>query len=201
MSDTKDYIIHTSLLLFLQKSYRDVTMQEIVQKTGLSKGAFYHYFTSKEQLFKEIANLFFSAGNLQYSQFPDDSLQSFINAYVEGITKGMEAIYELITGDKNNHSVSLNFFLILFESIARFPEFLEFELNQYKESLAYWSAMVAKARQTGEIKSDATDEDIANLFLYCSDGVFVRFANSDNEGYFTDDLKRAMLTIYKGLRN
>jgi TetR/AcrR family transcriptional regulator, transcriptional repressor for nem operon len=200
MSDTKNYIIHTSLLLFLQKSYRDVTMQEIVQKTGLSKGAFYHYFTSKEQLFKEIASLFFSAGNLKYNQFPDDSLQSFIDAYVEGITQGMEAIYELITGDKNDQKVSLNFFLILFESIARFPEFLEFELKQYIESLEAWSVMIAKARQTGEIFTDATDKDIANLFLYCSDGVFVRFANSDKERNFTDDLRNAMETIYKGLK-
>ncbi|OIP04989.1 MAG: hypothetical protein AUJ97_01965 [Bacteroidetes bacterium CG2_30_32_10] len=62
MNDAREHILKTSLLLFLQKSYKDVTMSEIVEKTGFSKGAFYHYFTSKEELFKEIASNFFSMG-------------------------------------------------------------------------------------------------------------------------------------------
>ena len=37
-------------------------MKEIVEKTGLSKGAFYHHFSSKEILFKEIVLMFFAMG-------------------------------------------------------------------------------------------------------------------------------------------
>jgi len=58
MNEAKEHILRTSLLLFLQKSYKEVTMREIVEKTALSKGAFYHYFSSKEQLFKEIVLMF-----------------------------------------------------------------------------------------------------------------------------------------------
>jgi len=44
MSDTKTHILMVSLKLFLQKNFKEVTMKEIVKETGLSKGAFYHYF-------------------------------------------------------------------------------------------------------------------------------------------------------------
>jgi TetR/AcrR family transcriptional repressor of nem operon len=40
MSGAKDHILLTSLKLFLQKSFKEVTMKEIVNKTGLSKGVF-----------------------------------------------------------------------------------------------------------------------------------------------------------------
>ncbi len=59
MSDTKAHILMVSLKLFLQKNFKEVTMKEIVEETGLSKGAFYHYFESKEKLFYEIIDYFF----------------------------------------------------------------------------------------------------------------------------------------------
>ncbi len=51
MNQTKEFILKTAFSLFLQKNYKAVTLKEIVDKTGLSKGAFYHYYTSKEKLF------------------------------------------------------------------------------------------------------------------------------------------------------
>ena len=54
MNESKEHIITVASKLFLQKNFKEVTMKEIVDKTGLSKGAFYHYFESKEQLFLEV---------------------------------------------------------------------------------------------------------------------------------------------------
>ena len=54
---SKEHILITAFSLFLQKSFKEVTMKEIVKETGLSKGAFYHYFESKEQLFLELLQL------------------------------------------------------------------------------------------------------------------------------------------------
>ena len=61
MTKTKEYIMDVALKLFLQKNFKEVTMKEIVEKTGLSKGAFYHYFKSKEKFFLEVINNFFSS--------------------------------------------------------------------------------------------------------------------------------------------
>jgi TetR/AcrR family transcriptional repressor of nem operon len=75
---TKDYILGVSLKLFLQKNFKEVTMKEIVNKTGLSKGAFYHYFESKEKLFYEVINNFFaSVLNVDFNEYSKESLYQF----------------------------------------------------------------------------------------------------------------------------
>jgi TetR/AcrR family transcriptional regulator, transcriptional repressor for nem operon len=199
MNDTKEHILKTSLLLFLQKSYRDVTMREIVEKTGLSKGAFYHYFASKEELFKEIANMFLSKGAINYSSFSKDSLQTFYRQYIEFLNNSLLEMSNMVA-ESGNKSFNLNFFLILFEGVGRFPEFLKMELALHMKDVEAWKDIIAFARKQGEITSGTTDEEIANLFLYCTDGVFLRFINSDKPRAFKDFLSNAYDTIYENLK-
>src|ERR1700733_13978949 len=56
--DTRTNILRTALQLFLQKGYKNVSYQELVKKTGLSKGAIYHYFASKEELLLAVFDMF-----------------------------------------------------------------------------------------------------------------------------------------------
>ena len=42
--------------LFLEKGYEETTIDDILEKTGLSKGGFYHYFQSKEELLSKSIN-------------------------------------------------------------------------------------------------------------------------------------------------
>jgi len=199
MNETKEYILKTSLMLFLQKSYKDVTMKEIVEKTGLSKGAFYHYFTSKEELFKEIATLFFTDGAVNYSIFPTDSLNSFYTFYANYVGETFIKLNQMF-GSESKEKISINFFFIMFEAISRFPEFLKFELEQHNKDIEAWVKVINKAKETGEIKTISSDEQIANLFLYCTDGVFIRFVNSEQNTSYEFNLLSAFDSIYNNLK-
>jgi TetR/AcrR family transcriptional regulator, transcriptional repressor for nem operon len=199
MNDTRGHILKTSLLLFLQKSYRDVTMSEIVEKTGLSKGAFYHYFTSKEELFKEIASNFFSMGAVNYSSFSTVSLKTFYHQYIDILNDSLLEMVSLVP-DSGNKTFNFNFFLILFEAAGRFPEFLNMELELHKKDIKAWKNIISVARKNGEIKKVSSDEEIANLFLYCTDGVFLRFVNKNKPLAFRDFLLNTYNTIYKNLK-
>lgn len=198
MNETKEHIIKTSLALFLQKSYRDVTMKEIVVKAGLSKGAFYHYFSSKEELFKEITNLFLTMGSINYAAFDTISLKTFYGQYVNFIDDSLKAMNRMVA-DTDSKSSNFNFFLILFEAVSRFPEFLQSELEMHKNDINAWKKIISTARQNGEIESSTSDEEIAKLFLYCSDGVFIRFINNENTLSFKDYLQNAFDSIYNNL--
>ena len=54
--NTKEHILNVSFDLFLQKSFNEVTLKNISENTGMSKGAIYYYFETKEQIFLEIVN-------------------------------------------------------------------------------------------------------------------------------------------------
>ncbi|SKA94947.1 TetR/AcrR family transcriptional regulator [Sporosarcina newyorkensis] len=50
----KEKITQASILLFEQKGFSQTSIQDIVDSIGVTKGTFYYYFTSKEQLLMEI---------------------------------------------------------------------------------------------------------------------------------------------------
>ncbi|WJH33025.1 FAD-dependent oxidoreductase [Paenibacillus sp. CC-CFT747] len=49
----RELVIETALQLFIDKGYENVSVDDIIQSTGTSKGTFYHYFSSKEDLLRE----------------------------------------------------------------------------------------------------------------------------------------------------
>lgn len=56
----KQRIVEASLILFQQDGYHGVTVDRIVEYIGASKGGFYHYFKSKDELLYEIHDVFIS---------------------------------------------------------------------------------------------------------------------------------------------
>ena len=51
----KEKIMKVAQDLFLKKGFSNVPVEEITRKAGISKGSFYTYFKSKDELLKEIA--------------------------------------------------------------------------------------------------------------------------------------------------
>lgn len=54
--ETVRRILDTAERLFIEKGYDRASLQEIIDETGLSKGAIYHHFTSKEDIFYSVCD-------------------------------------------------------------------------------------------------------------------------------------------------
>ena len=52
---TVELILNTAQRLFVEIGYEKTSMQNIMDETGLSKGAIYHHFKSKEEIFNVVA--------------------------------------------------------------------------------------------------------------------------------------------------
>ncbi|MBR5488572.1 MAG: TetR/AcrR family transcriptional regulator, partial [Firmicutes bacterium] len=48
--NTKGRIVSAAWQLFYRQGYDDITIEEIVEASGTSKGSFYHYFDGKDAL-------------------------------------------------------------------------------------------------------------------------------------------------------
>ncbi len=57
--DTKERILQASFELFMNQGYHHTTMRQLVVATQLSKGAFYHYFKNKEDLYSQVVSQYF----------------------------------------------------------------------------------------------------------------------------------------------
>ncbi|HBF36380.1 MAG TPA: TetR/AcrR family transcriptional regulator [Firmicutes bacterium] len=191
MSDTKEHIMKISLNLFLQKSFKEVTMQDIVKKTGMSKGAFYHYFESKEQFFLEVVNYFKSALVVDYSKLSKDSLYQFYHEYIKSLQD--EIMYSF--SPKADSNFNLNYYLLIFDAMKLFPSFRE-EMNTYfHDEQKFWEKIIHIAKDKGEITSSMPEQQIASIFIHMSDGVVMRSILKD----VTEDTANTLLNLWDGL--
>jgi AcrR family transcriptional regulator len=189
MNNTREHILNVTFNLFLQKSFKEVTLKEIVEKTGMSKGAFYHYFTSKEQLFLElINNVFSSVLDVPYSKFNRESLYQFYLDYVNYFVENLHSQNKSEEGSIQG----FNYVSIIFDAIKLFPDFKEKLMQSKQIQLSAWKDIIHSARNNGEIKSTMSDEQIASMFINTSDGVEMQsiFKGSSK------DIGQTLLTLW-----
>jgi TetR/AcrR family transcriptional regulator, transcriptional repressor for nem operon len=170
LKETREHILKTAFKLFLSKSYKEVTMKEIVEKTKMSKGAFYHYFPSKENLFIEIIDTYyFSMVDINYNQFSHDSLYDFIHQIYERLNGFISEMKNKL--DFNEDMNFLNYYMIMFDALKHFPGFKEKINKVHRIEQESWEEIIRIAREKGEIKSAMNDSQIAKIFICISDGV------------------------------
>lgn len=168
MSATKEYILEVSFFLFLQKSFKAVTIKEIVEQANVSKGAFYYYFESKKQLFEEVAQYFYLDIFAQdYEEYAQESLQAF---YKDVIKKAQHSFLSIKKIKDKEMRFDINNYQLIFEAVKLLPKFSKAMKEHSEKELAYWKKMVSLAQKNGEIKSILSPEVIARTFIYLGDG-------------------------------
>jgi AcrR family transcriptional regulator len=65
-------ILHAALELIDRKGYERMTIEDVLAKTGMSKGALYHYFRSKYALLEGVVEAFGEAGMRALQAVVDD---------------------------------------------------------------------------------------------------------------------------------
>jgi TetR/AcrR family transcriptional repressor of nem operon len=197
---TKDYILGVSLKLFLQKNFKEVTMKEIVNKTGLSKGAFYHYFESKEKLFYEVINNFFaSVLNVDFNEYSKESLYKFY----KDCTKKFDTLKIEFPGEKEDageNFFNMNFFFLIFDALKMFPEFRKKMEDYHKRELKAWTDIIKHAKKTGEIKTTMSDKHIAMIFIHTADGISMDLILGGNVENLKNEIKSLWDKFYESLK-
>ncbi|MGB6429370.1 MAG: TetR/AcrR family transcriptional regulator [Candidatus Acidiferrales bacterium] len=85
-SDAKVRILDSALTVIRTKGYSATTVDDICQRAGVTKGAFFHYFASKEELALSAAGYFASMADSLFSTAPYRALADPVDrllAYVE----------------------------------------------------------------------------------------------------------------------
>lgn len=80
---SKSNIIKVAFALFLEKGYKEVTIKNIMEATNLSKGAIYHHFESKEEIY--------------YATIETYYINLFQTVTLENLTDNFKDNIELIT--------------------------------------------------------------------------------------------------------
>lgn len=74
--NTKSKIINAAWDLFYEIGYENTTVEEIIEKSGTSKGSFYHYFEGKDALLSSLSYVF----DQEYTRL-QETLPDSMNSY------------------------------------------------------------------------------------------------------------------------
>ena len=127
--DTKELITAEAFRLFLDSGYKNTSMSDLVKATGLSKGAFYHHFKSKESLYHEVIDVYFLSFYAQVNWVEFDSLSI---AEIEILIKGFYAAFVPEIMSMTNKGMS-RYFIMFFEAYDGYPTFKVVVRSFYKE--------------------------------------------------------------------
>jgi len=199
MTPTKEHIILTAFRLFLQKGYKEVTMSMLVKSTGLSKGAFYHYFENKEQLFIEtLDNLFFSISPFSNEIVvnPDVSFLEYMKMHIENVKK----MATMIASYVGEESSGMGYYRLMLDVANYAPDFQQKidDSNQYE--LAFWKKIVENGINKGEIKEDIDMELLASHFQWLQDGIALNSIFAGNPKTLYKNLEKAFNQLYQCIK-
>ena len=162
MNESKENILKSAFYLFLHNNYEGVSMRDILNKVGLSRGAFYHYFESKQACFEECVKYYLT--QVTHPE-PADYTGITFKMFMEDNLKRLANMVDMV-----NVPNKLLFYTDVIRIIPDFKEFLE---RRNEEEVAVWAKVAKHAIKTGEIRGDIPAEEIAALFITQADGIFV----------------------------
>ena len=85
--DRKNQILEAAFKVFIDKGYSKTTMDDIVERSGLSKGALYHYYKSK----KDKIEFLDKVGWKRFLQFEFNDNSSKVRRFIiDCITKDVK---------------------------------------------------------------------------------------------------------------
>lgn len=193
VNESREHIIRKATILFLQKSFKAVTMKDIVECTGFSKGAFYHYFPSKESLFLEVVDTYFSMLSIDFQLLANSSLFQFYHSYIESAYQKFMKLKDFL--EDTNDEDDLTYIRLMMDAITLFPGFKEQVRLFHDVELSAWEKIMKEAIKQGEITTSLSPMQLAKIFVYVSDGVGQRLIMQGE----VRNLQKELLIIWDGL--
>lgn len=135
---TRDRLLQAALHCFAEQGYDQAGVAEICQRAGVSKGAFYHHFASKQELF--LALLGDWLGQLDREM---ESHRSSAPSAAEGL-----------------RAMALTFQQVFQDASGKLPMFLEFWSRAARDPVI-WQATMAPFRRYERMFADLIEAGVA----------------------------------------
>ncbi len=118
-SPTRERILKTSFNLFLSHGYDGTSLSRIVGASNVSKGAFYHHFASKADIYGEVVHRFFVGPLLQ---FDTAELRDMSPRKARSTLKSFYRTLPDLVARTTDQDMT-RYFSMMFEAISRLPDF------------------------------------------------------------------------------
>lgn len=149
---TKEHIRRESYRLFAAKGFKEVTMTDICEKTGLSRGGLYRYYSNTGEIFSEILSKEYVISDRMEKQ--------------ESARDILEDMLEAIRCEILEKELSLSLAIYEYANLGNEGFFIRIHENAKKR----WNSLIRYGMKTGEFRHVEPDQ-VSDLILYYYQGL------------------------------
>ncbi|WP_405725204.1 TetR/AcrR family transcriptional regulator [Anaerotignum sp.] len=172
---TENAILEMAFTMFLEKGFSEVSTNELIRETGLTKGGFYYSFKSREDLDQRVVEKYIRPFFVR----PAEQMQRVWEEKRQDISTGellwqgffMPQRFINYQQEIGREVAFRNFYFLLYEGMKKFPEVAEYfkECNIRKgESLR---RILERGQRRGEISKTIDLENYVTMILAMQDGI------------------------------
>ena len=194
MSDTKEYIIDQAYKLFLNHSYEAVSISDISQAIGFTKGALYHHFKNKEELFKSVIDKYVQFEGLE-ADIDNVTLAEWNKLSIDIADKILRRMFGLFEEFNATSYVAL-----VSEAFRHYPEFAQRMNNFFDSETEKTKQVLDNAIRRGEIRSDINTEVLAGNYIATSVGMASHLIHNKTIDEVLSNLQLQLQELYKLLK-
>jgi AcrR family transcriptional regulator len=158
---TRAFLLQVAAEVFAERGYTEATMAELIARSGLTKGAFYFHFSSKEQLALAVID------EKQRQWF--DSVQAAIGAEARAIDQFRAvalALVRLHRHDPSAFSVSR-----LTHDLALVQDGADHARDHMRVWVGMLAGLITQAQADGDLPRDVDANDLAAVLVAATDGL------------------------------
>lgn len=185
---TRQDIRDRAYQLFAERGFKEVTMKDICERTGLSRGGLYRHYESTEQIFLEIVNAFSD----QQKNEVFSKMEEHIPAVV--ILEELLSKYEREMNDSEN---SFSLAICEYYSDPAISKGDNAVKKQYEISKAAWTALINYGIGTKEFNC-VNPESVFHILVFAYQGVrmYSRLMEMDRDisNQIITEIKRLLLS-------
>ncbi len=154
---TRDLILDTSYTLFAQKGFKQVSMKDVCEITGMSRGGLYSHFSGTDVLFEALLEKITGESTFDIESEIDKG-----NPATAILCSALRQMKNEIRHPENSLSVAIY-------EYAQMKDPKEIiKLNRRAEEK--WARLIKYGIKTGEFK-DVDVEEIVNIIMYSYQGI------------------------------
>lgn len=194
MSDTKEFIIDQAYSLFLSRSYEAVSISDISKAVGFTKGALYHHFTNKEELFKAVIDKYLIINELSFSN-TEITLAQFIEESIKQTREIIHGIFGEIPA-----FVPINYMSLIIDAFRHYPGFASDKENLLASEIEKIKTIMDNAIAHGEIRKDINTSIMAANFFSITMGMAPNLLHNNSPQLAIESMRNQMYELYNILK-
>jgi AcrR family transcriptional regulator len=188
-AETRNHILEAATHLFSKNGYEATGVAEICQAAGVSKGAFYHHFPTKQAVFLELLNSYLNGIETGFN---------LMRKEVQDVPQVILQMASLVGSLFQTADIHLPIFLEFWTQANHDPHIWEAAIAPYRRYQAYFAEMIQEGIDEGSIQP--VDAQLAaRVLVSLAVGMLMQSLFEPQVSDWQNEARQSMELLMKGI--